>query len=220
MDNDREILVFPRLSLPTLAPFIPWKNASTSFKFIEEGMDWVSREKAELSADLFQPIPCAIVRNDLGEYCVLRRIKEGREDLRSKVSLVVGGHVDRCDETTGLSSLLLSTLKREVKEELGVESLSGIMPIGMVMDHSSVIASRHVGFVYELVISEEFKPQATEEFSADSILNRRLYAPTELSKFREEFDPWSFIIFAEYISTSFVPTDVGSQPAFSFTWNT
>lgn len=220
MADEREILVFPRSSLPTLAPFVPWELAESLFVSIERRMYWKPRHEAELSTELFQPIPCAIVRNTLGEYCVLRRIREGREDLSSKVSLVVGGHVDRCQPEHSLSSILLETLKRELKEELGVSQLTDIRPIGMVLDHSSITASRHVGFLYEVVVSERFRPQATEEFSTDSILNRRLFAASELSKFREEFDPWSFIIFTEYVSTSFTPSDIGSQPAFSFTWIT
>lgn len=220
MADEREILVFPRSSLPTLAPFVRWEHAGSMLASIEKRMYWMPRHEAELSITLFQPIPCAIVRNTVGEYCVLRRIKEGREDLSSKVSLVVGGHVDKCEQEKSLSSILLATLKREVQEELGVNRLTDVRPIGMVLDHSSITASRHVGFLYEAVISEKFRPQAKEEFSTDSILNRRLFAASELSKFREELDPWSSIIFTEYISTSLTPDDIGSQPAFSFTWIT
>lgn len=220
MGNEREILVFPRSSLPTLAPFVRWELAGSMLESIERHMYWLPRQEAEKSSNLFQPIPCAMIRNAFGEYCVLRRIREGREDLSSKVSLVVGGHVDKCEEEQGLSSILLATLRREIMEELGVSQLTDVRPVGMIQDHSSTIASRHVGFLYETVISEKFRPQAIEEFSTESMLNGRLFAPTELFKFRDEFDPWSFIIFAEHISTSFTPSDIGGQPAFSFTWNT
>ena len=213
MDSSREILVFPRSLLATSAPFIPWPLAQHSFDLIQQSMDWLVRDEAEVSTDLLQPIPCSIIRNENGEYCALRRIREGRDDLKSKVTLVVGGHIDRGHEKSGFESLLVATLKREVKEELGVEAVSEIRPIGVVMDHSSDYASRHVGFVYETVISQEFKPRAPEEFSTESIVGSKLYTTTELSKFREEFDPWSFIIFAEHISTSYTPADLGSQPA-------
>ena len=133
--------------------------------------------------------------------------------MKSKVSLVVGGHIDKGHEKSGFESLLVSTLKREVKEELGVETVSEIRPIGLVIDHSSDNASRHVGFLYETVISQEFKPRAPEEFSTDSVVNSKLYTTTELSRFRDEFDPWSSIIFAEYFATSYTPSDLGSQPA-------
>ncbi len=218
MEDTQEILVFPRISLPTLAPFIPWALTSPFFESIQGQMIWLPRCEAELSKDFFQPIPCAIVRNNTGEYRALRRVKDGREDLRSKVSLVVGGHIDKCNDSSELSSLLLATLKRELNEELGVDRLSNITPVGLVVDHSTANASRHVGFVYEVVVDEDFRPMANEEFSINSKLNDGLFTSTQLSRFRDEFDPWSFIIFSEHIAASYSPEDIGSQPAFTFTW--
>ena len=213
MDNNQEILVFPRKVLPTDDCFVPWAVAKPMLGPVEESMTWLPRPEAEKAADLLQPIPCAIIRNHDQEYCVLRRVNEGRADLRSRISLVVGGHIDRCPGNHRLSSLLSATLKREVAEELGVNDLPAIKPVGLVMDHSSVVASRHVGFVYEIEVADKVKPLAVEEFSNNSPYSGQLYTAAGLSRFfkENEFDPWSRIIFANHIAPSY-SMDIGIQP--------
>ena len=220
MGNNQEILVFPRKVLTTDDCFVPWAVAKSMLVPVEESMTWLPRPEAERAADLVQPIPCAIIRNHAQEYSVLRRVNEGRADLRSRISLVVGGHIDRCPGNHGLSSLLSTTLKREVAEELGVNDLPEIKPVGLVMDHSSVVASRHVGFVYEIVIADEFKPLAVEEFSTRSKFNGQSYSATGLARFFKgnEFDPWSAIIFANHIAPSY-SKDIGSQTELPFMLN-
>ena len=226
MDKPQEILVFPRTALPEGGRFVPWANAGPVIDAVAESMTWMPRDAAEQSPDWLQPIPCAIIRNDQQEYRVLRRVKHGRADLSSRVSLVVGGHIDRCSPNPGLDSLLSTTLEREIYEELGVNAPSEIKPIGVVVDTTSGAASRHIGFVYEIVITDDFKPRANEEFSTESVLNGRLYTPAGLSQFLKsrslksrslkpsflkEFDPWSRIIFADYIAPAY-SADIGTQP--------
>ena len=216
MEDEQEILVFPREALTTRERFVSWDVAHSVIRSVEESMTWLPREEAEKSEDFLQPIPCAIVRGGDDKYCVLRRVNEGRSDLRSRISLIVGGHVDKCPNDYGLLSLLSMTLEREIEEELGVNNLSDIEPVGLVIDHSSVVASRHIGFVYEIVVADQFKPKAAEEFSLRSKVNGQLYTANELSGFLKEFDPWSLIIFADYIAPSY-SLAIGSQQEFPLT---
>ena len=220
MKTNQEILVFPRVSLLTRERFVPWAEAGTILESVEEEMTWLLRNEAEQSADWMQPIPCAIIRNQIGEYHILRRVKQGRADLSSKLSLIVGGHIDRDPDNWRLPSLLSTTLDREIEEELGVSQSLKTKPIGLVIDHSSPFASRHVGFVHEVVIVDEFKSLAVEEFSTRSKYSGQSYSATGLSKFFKdnEFDPWSAIIFANYIAPSY-SMDMGTQPEFLLALN-
>ena len=220
MGNEQEILVFPRKLFPTGAGFIPWDRSSSIRDAVAETMRWLPREVAEKSDDLLQPIPCALIRNKTGEYRVLRRVKQGRADLSSKLSLVVGGHIDREPDNFSLSCLLSTTLGREIEEELGVNRSLEAKPVGLVIDHSSPFASRHVGFVHEVVIADEFKALAVEEFSARSKYSGRPYSAEGLARFFKdnEFDPWSAIIFASYIAPSYA-MDLGAQSALSLALN-
>lgn len=218
METPQEILVFPRAALPDCGRFVPWADAGSVIDAAADGMTWMPRAVAEQSAEWLQPIPCALIRNDQQEYRVLRRVKPGRPDLSSRISLVVGGHIDRCPDNLGLPALLDVTLEREIDEELGISSLSEVKPIGVVIDDSSGAASRHIGFVNEIVVADNFTPRAVEEFSTRSKYNGRLYAPAALSQFRKEFDPWSRIIFADYIAPSY-SVDLGIQPALHLALN-
>lgn len=218
MENRQEILVFPRTALPAGARFVPWSAAGPILAAVAASMTWMPRAAAEQSPDWLQPIPCALIRNDHQEYRVLRRVKQQRPDLSSRVSLVVGGHIDRCPDNPGLASLLSATLAREIDEELGISSLPQVQPIGVVVDTASAAASRHIGFVHEIVIADPFTPKAVEEFSTRSKHNGQLYSPSALSRFLKEFDPWSRIIFADYIDPSYSPT-IGIQPGLQLARN-
>ena len=218
MEGRQEILVFPRAALPAGGRFVPWAAAGPVMAAVTAEMTWLPRTVAEQSRDWLQPIPCALIRNEQQEYRVLRRVKQGRPDLSSRISLVVGGHIDRCPNNPGLQTLLATTLAREVDEELGLSSLPAVKPVGVVVDDSSAAASRHIGFVHEIVIADEFKPLATEEFSTRSKVNGQRYAPAALSRFRKEFDPWSQIIFAEYIAPAYA-VDLGIQPSLPLAGN-
>jgi predicted NUDIX family phosphoesterase len=211
-DNQQEILVFPRKCIADCERFIQWHDADGVFQSVEGSMTWLSRSEAEKSEDWVQPIPCAVVCGESGKYYVFRRIKEGRADLSSRLSLVVGGHIDWDSEHETLSSLVMTTLEREIAEELGVTPADEIKPVGLVIDWISVEASRHVALVHEVAVAGHVRPKAIEEFSSRSTYNGQLYTPDELSKFRKEFDPWSTILFGDYINPSY-SLDVGQQPS-------
>jgi predicted NUDIX family phosphoesterase len=114
--------------------------------------------------------------------------------------LVVGGHVDRPSKETEITSLLVDTLSREIEEEIGHQGLIAVDPIGLVIDPSSIFASRHVAIVYQVVIRGRVAPQAKEEFSTRSKFSGRFFTGSELSRFHEQFDPWSLILFEDYIA--------------------
>ena len=163
--------------------------------------------------ELIQPIPCALVLGDGLGYRIFPRIKQGRQDLQKKISLVVGGHIDLTAEHGDFASLITLTLERELMEELGSYPLSQERPIGVVIDFSSPEASRHVGIVHEVVISGHVKPRASEEFSIGSKDAGKLCNSVELSELHSKLDPWSTIIFADYINPSY-GFDVGKQLTF------
>ncbi len=88
------------------------------------------------------------------------------------------------------------------------------MPIGMVIDSSSITASRHIGFVYEAIVDRKIKSSATEEFSVGSKYNGKFFSIQSLSQFRSKFDTWSLILFSQYLDGGF-SMDVGRQPMLS-----
>lgn len=196
-----QILVVPRSLLESQHWFTPWMKLGATLSRLQRATGWCVREEAEAAADWVQPIPCAVIRNSEGQYCVLRRIKETRSDLRSKISLLVGGHVHRLSTEKSLSEMLIDTLRRELEEEVGLPAPDVVQPIGLVIDSTSMLTSRHAAFVFEVAAAKaDMKTLAHEEFSRRSKFNLQFFSARKLQRFHSEFDPWSRLIYEEYIS--------------------
>ncbi len=209
--QQQQVLCFPRAHFADCDRFTPWEAASVIIQSAEATMTWVTRENAESSQELVQPIPCTLVTNEESEYHVFRRIKEGRSDLRNRFSLIIGGHIDQGTTHDSFLALSMSTLTREIDEELRADT-RGLepRPVGLVVDSSSIESSRHIGVVYKVVIAGSVKPKATEEFSMHSRYSRKPSTIRQLSAIRKDFDPWSMIIFSDYIKSSRA-RDLGKQ---------
>ena len=210
-DDVQAVLTFPRAAIAGCPRFMPWDRVDVVMRTAEENMAWVPRPRAEESEDIVQFIPCALVRGENQEYHVFRRVKAGRADLSSRISLVVGGHIDPMPGIEDLASLVLGTLRGEISEELGISAPARMKPIGLVVDSSSIEASRHIGLVHEFVTTAQIKPRATEEFSVRSKFVGQPYQRSQLSGLRKSFDPWSTFLFADYIDPTYA-LDVGQQP--------
>ncbi len=211
----QEIMVFPRYIIHGADGFIPWDEAKQLVESASNAVVWMPRNDAECSEIWVQPIPCAIFRDASGRYCVFRQIKQQRKDLSSRLSFIVGGHIDRCVASNLLTEALCETVKREVWEEVGITLDHTLEPVGMVVDASSLIASKHVGFIYELNVDTGVRSRTKEEFSVRSKYDGRFLNIEDRSRFRGTFDPWSSIIFAEYMEGGFA-TDLGRQPMLPF----
>ena len=157
---------------------------------------WMPRNRAELSDDWIQPIPCAVLQDYQGRYCLLRRKRRTSEGIRGRLSLVVGGHVDWAAEPLDIELCLVESLKRELKEEIGLEDPDVITPMGVVADLHSTRASRHVAFVYQATVGEtlDLTVLASEEFALRSKYNLQFLSMSQLKRFNRQFDPWSSII--------------------------
>lgn len=206
MEDKKEILVFPRRCLQSSDRFVPWNAAAPVMLCATTNAMWLPRHEAEQSKEWVQPIPCAFIRDHGHRYCLLRRIRQTRADLRDRISLIVGGHVERSCGHDSFPSLLLLTLKREINEELGTNSFSTIRPIGLAVDSLSIKASRHIAFIYEVVVESHLTVRAAEEFSLRSKLTGYFATPDELSQFHTKFDPWSLLLFEDYINPGSIKT--------------
>lgn len=200
--SENRILVFERKRLPSES-FIPVDRSAELVERLVDSSRWMSRPRAERSRRWVQPIPCALVRQG-DQYMVLRRIRDTRSDLRSRVTLLAGGHIDYRPDSPPVSELFEDTLRRELLEEIGIRAVREIRPVGLVVDQSSLEASRHLAFVYEVAVDDAIRVRAGEEFSLNSTFSSTFITRTRLPNFESRFDPWSGILCARLLSRELV----------------
>lgn len=206
----QKILALPRARFDGLDGFVPWAEAVGLVEAAADELIWLPRAEAEESAQWVQPIPCAIFRDSGGRYCVFRQTLQRRRDLSRRVSFIVGGHIDDDESVKPIGELFEATARREVFEEVGLELDARLHPAGLVIDASSLTASRHIGVVYEIGVDLAVKSLAAEEFAVGSKYNGQFFNLKSLAQFRSEFDPWSLILFSQYLKGS-LAANLGRQ---------
>ena len=196
--NDQEVLVFPRKIFDDVFSLRPWETVQDRIEEIEASFEWLERPAAEISREWVQAIPCTLIRDHSGRFCVLRRVNQSRDDLKNKLSLVIGGHIDhKCEDGT-FRSAVTANLIRELEEEVGVLTSDDPSPIGVIVDDSSHSASRHVAFVHE-ILANDVSPDAPEEFMPHSKMSGIFMDARELADRIHRFDPWSRMLIEDYV---------------------
>ena len=202
-----EVLVFPREIFGSVFSLLPWESIQSYVDEIERSFSWLHRPEAEQSDEMVQAIPCVLIRDNEGRYCVFRRVKENRIDLSKRLSLIVGGHIDQATDRDSFLSAMARNLMREIDEEVGIRAEEPPRPVGVIIDGSSIIASRHVAFLHEM-IAEHVSPGAPEEFSKRSKYTGDFVSASQLGNWRDKFDPWSRLAIEEYVCSA----DVQPKP--------
>ena len=118
--------------------------------------------------------------------------------MSKKLSLIVGGHIDETYEHGSFLGLISLNLMRELDEEIVLLDRETPRPIGVMIDHSSIEASRHVAFLHE-AMAKDVSLRVPEEFTRRSKLSSEFMTPDELAAKRGEFDPWSRVLLEEHI---------------------
>lgn len=130
-------------------------------KQILENFEFMVRGEAEENRDYKQPIPYSIVINESNEIFVYIRgganSAAGDKRLHEKLSIWVGGHLEREEE--GLENPLKDGLIRELEEEIALkdEHITDIFPVGYINDDRNEVGEVHIGVSY-LVRTKNFSP--------------------------------------------------------------
>lgn len=210
LKTDQSILVLPRKLLESHNYFRRWEEIEHELDRFEHAYTWKVRSLAEDSDEWVQPIPVTLLRDEHHRYCILRRTRSTRSDIRGRLTLVIGGHVEYSGCSRSFMALLRDTLHRELYEEVGLQLNGESEPIGVAFNPSSIFLSRHLAFVFETRTSQQVRPKAPEEFAKTSKYSGRFLSASELNSVYRELDPWSVMIFANYIDPS-LATEKGWQ---------
>ena len=152
----------------------------------------MDRPAAEVSVDMVQPIPCAVIVDGRGRCCVFERPVPAQRIGR--LSLVVGGHIGEEDARESFSGTVAACLARELAEEVDLTDESTARFVEAVFDGRSIADSRHVGYIHVVTVTEA-APRASGEFDISSnTLTGRFVDGRWLERNARHFDPWSYAI--------------------------
>jgi len=113
---------------------------------------WVERRKAEQDDSLLQLIASAYFTNN-DEYLVLQRSEnEARKELKKKLTIIVGGHIDEIDrrDRWGGANEVHNCLLREIREELAHVDMPKIVPRFAIRQSDTSMGKRHMALVHEV----------------------------------------------------------------------
>jgi predicted NUDIX family phosphoesterase len=119
---------------------------------------WLDRDAAEGDENFLQLIPYIVLRRPPGEVFVYERSQKGGESrLYNKVSVGLGGHVERSDAVGvdhNAALALDAATRRELAEEVGLGQFDdeALHLAGLVHDRGDAVGRVHLGLVCVLYL--------------------------------------------------------------------
>ena len=171
--------------------------------YIEREHEFLPRNEMETDPTYRQIIPYVAVTRG-GEIFATRRLNAGGEArLHGKLSLGVGGHIERVDDDTS-EGILMRALEREVGEEINVEQVVSLTPLGVINEEHDEVSRVHLGFLFRLEVTGEVSVRETDK------LEGMWLTIDELPGLADEMEGWSRITADELTAARgiFTPADI------------
>jgi predicted NUDIX family phosphoesterase len=145
------VLVVPRNVVDELCPQTFRSEGEQVKAAVLANHRFLERTVAEHDFQFKQAIPYVVIWHG-GRYLLMRRTSRQTESrLHHKYSLGIGGHVNQADLTSGKGEdVIVAGMRRELEEEILVESIESCELVGVINDDSTEVARVHMGLVYLL----------------------------------------------------------------------
>ncbi len=154
------------------------------------------RDAVEEDPSFKQLIPYCIFRHDGKLFHYTRGKAQGEGRLHSKRSIGIGGHISSEDHT-GCSAVYQEAMRREISEEVFLESDYTERCLGLINDDETEVGRVHLGIVHVFDL-EAPKVRPREQ----SIMETGFAQPSELAREIERFETWSQICLKFLMETS------------------
>ena len=153
---------------------------------VEREHEFLPRPDMENDPSYRQIIPYVAVTRG-GEIFATRRLNKGGEArLHGRISLGVGGHIERVDDDER-EGILMRALEREVGEEINVEHVVSLTPLGVINEEADEVGRVHLGFLFRMEVAGEVSVRETEKLSGEWL------QISELWRYAAEMEGWSRI---------------------------
>ena len=159
MSEPEKVLVFPAEALNEY--LVEFKQGiMTDGYYLDDILEdvlvvahFMDRAAAEVDPSFKQVIPYCVLTNSNGKIFAYRRTKKGGENrLHEMWSIGVGGHINPCDGSLAGQSLYDAALRREIREEVGIELRENITEaapeLALIYDPSNEVGKVHFGVVH------------------------------------------------------------------------
>ncbi len=176
MGLDEIVLCFKKTDLPKVFYeeefYYECSNVDFFMNYVNCNYEWLMRKCCETDDDYFQIIPYAVVQDNATGKILTYKRKGTENRLHGLLSCGIGGHVsiadyDDIDDDACENALLQCvdiSLKREVREECGLEGDMNYSYQGIIGENVSIVGRVHLGFVY-LISTEKDFVAPTDEIS-------------------------------------------------------
>lgn len=154
-----------------------------------ENAYFVERFKAEYNPLFKQIIPYIIVKYKT-KYYVTKRLKGSGESRLVGLVACPGGHINPIDSNA--DDIVVEALKRELKEELNIESymIERIKYEGIIYSNADLVSQDHLGLVYTVILNTD-----NIEIGEPKSLVGEWMSKKKLSQLYDEMENWYRIIF-------------------------
>ena len=155
---------------------------------VQRHHQFVDRDYAEYAAEYKQIIPYAVLMQD-GKYFLTQRLRKQTEKrLHGMYSIGLGGHIN--PEEEALDDVIVGGLRRELREEVGLQAFSMPPCAGVIHDRAAEVSNYHLGLVYPIQVSGPIQVREVSKMTgawADA---------GELTRHLPEMETWSQIVWA------------------------
>ncbi|HXF81579.1 MAG TPA: NUDIX hydrolase [bacterium] len=186
---DEAIFVVPRRALlPAPVHGFTTAGAAGYLRRIRRHGFFRRRGDVEQDPSLKQIIPYLVVRHRDRLFLVRRTAAGGEARLHGKVSIGVGGHINRAD-VAGADDVVAAALRRELAEELVIEAPWQARYVGVLNDDTNPVGQVHFGLVHIV----EVAAPAISVRETDT-LTGELAAAAEVRARYGQMETWSQLI--------------------------
>jgi dCMP deaminase len=193
-----QVLAVSEQAFKEAGSFINFKDFDKGFyQKLLTNIRYVSRDDAERDTGWKQLIPYVLVRSGK-DWLVMQRLpRSGEKRLHHAYTFGVGGHINPADSTSEAEGddVIERGMYREINEEIWVDDLKNIKPVGFIYDESQEVSRHHLGVVYAAETgSKEVKalePEKLKPFFVDK---------KDLPKYIDGKENWAEIVYKGYIS--------------------
>lgn len=197
IELQEKVLVVPSPIVNSLCPKPFSQNADGVIDAAIKNGQFLARKIAETDFNFKQIIPYVIVRHE-NRYVLMRRTtKQTEARLHDKYSIGVGGHINDQDMSKGIENIIHQGMRREIEEEININSEQSCELVGVINDNSSEVSRVHMGLVYILTAgTPEFTIVEHDKYTAN-------WATVEqMAAYYDKMESWTQIVYDNLLKRS------------------